>query len=119
MRAVLRQHVVIVLLVAFCVIGAVAGLIALEHRYGPIDPTDPGWKALVLNDLATPVRVRNSVEDLPISPRDSEIFVPPGPGQLHVTYQVTDPAGHRLGCLAVDLDREHTVTVLVSSMHPC
>src|SRR5260370_34516984 len=100
------------------VILAIAGA-KLEYRYGPIDPTDPGWKALVTNDLTQGVVVGDSAENLEIQPGNSEVLVSPGPGQLDAVYTVTDLNHRALGCLAVRLDRQKTVNVSVSSMRPC
>jgi hypothetical protein len=103
-------------LLAVAVFGAV---LILEDRFGPIDPTDPGWKVKVVNDLRIPIHVKNSAEDLEVAPGDSDIFVPPGPGQLHVIYTVTDSKGKTLGCLAVELDKTKTVEVNASQIKPC
>jgi hypothetical protein len=104
------------------VIGVIAVLLMLglmlsmlEHRYGPIDPTDPGWKAQVVNDLGAPIRLGG----LTIAAGRSDIVVAPGPGALHPVYKVTDGHGRRLGCLSVTLDRNQTVRVLASTIRPC
>jgi hypothetical protein len=92
-----------------------AVLIGLEHRYGPIDPTDPGWKANVVNDTGQAIHLGG----LTIAPRRSDIVVAPGPGALHPTFKVTDTHGGTIGCLSVALDREKTVTVRASTIHAC
>lgn len=96
-----------------------AGASLLESRLGPIEPTDPGWKASVMNDLGHPIHVRNSAEDLYLRPGQSDIFVPSGPGQLNVIYTVTDEHGKPLGCLSVQLDKARTVDVKASQLKPC
>lgn len=104
------------LVVALVLVGAAA---VLENQFGPIDPTDPGWKANIVNDLGRPIHVKNSAEELPLKPGERDIFVPPGPGQLNVIYTVTDEHGLTLGCLAVQLDRVRTVDVKASQLKPC
>jgi len=94
-------------------------LATLEYRYGPIDPTDPGWKVLVINDTDRPVHVKDAVEDFVIPAGQQELYVSPGPGQLNMNLSVTDEAGQTLGCLRVELDRSKTVTTFVSSMGSC
>jgi hypothetical protein len=112
----------LVLATAVVVVAAVlllATLIALEGKYGPIDPTEPGWKAQVVNDLGKPVHVKSAAEDLLIPAGQSDILASPGPGQLHVVYTVTDSSGTTLGCLTVDLDKQRTVKVNASQTRPC
>lgn len=110
-----RLAVVIGLVVFFVLLVAVV----LEHQFGPIDPTDPGWKARVVNDLGQPIHVKNAAEDLTLEPGQSDIFVPSAPGQLRVIYQVTDDRGRPLGCLDVQLDRSRTVELPASGIKPC
>ena len=102
-------------LAVISVIAVFLMLIVLEHRYGPIDPTDPGWKAQVVNNLGAPIHLGG----LTIAPGRSDIVVAPGPGALHPVYKVTDGQGRRLGCLSVTLDRNQTVRVLASTIRPC
>ena len=94
-------------------------LTALEYRFGPIEPTDPGWKVQVVNDLNQTIDVRDSAEDLTIPAGRSDIFVSTGPGQLHIVLTVMDAKHRTLGCLAVDLDRSRTVRAKASEMAPC
>ena len=108
----------VVLAVAIILTVGVVGAV-LEGRFGPIDPTDPGWKVQVTNDLNIPIHVRNSAEDIALAPGAKDIFVPPGPGQLNVTYIIADDNGQVLGCLQVKLDKTRTVTANASQMRSC
>lgn len=95
------------------------GVTVLEDRFGPIDPTDPGWKASVLNDLNAPIVVKDSGVNLTLEPGQSTIFASPGPGQLNFVLTVTDNQGRTLGCLVVHGDKQHTVTLKASQMTAC
>ncbi len=107
-------------LVAVMAVLAVALLVGfLSDTYGPIDPTDPGWKALITNDTGRAIRVKNSAGDLLIAAGQRDIIVSPGPGQIHVVYRIEDDHANVLGCLTVDLDKRKTVDVRASAMRPC
>jgi hypothetical protein len=99
------------------VLGAIAAL--LTDQFGPIDPTDPGWKARVTNDTGQAIHVKSSASDIRIETGSQDIVVSPGPGQLHVVYRITDEKGTVLGCLAVDLNKRETVNVSASAMRSC
>ncbi len=113
-RAVVAVVVALASVLAVGIIGAV-----LENTFGPIDPTDPGWKVQITNDLNIPIHVRNSAADIALAPGAKDIFVPPGPGQLNVTYVIADDEGQTLGCLKVKLDKTRTVMANASQMGSC
>lgn len=95
-------------------------LTALEYRFGPIEPTDPGWKVQVVNDLNQTIHVKDSAsEDLTIAAGRSDIFVSPSPGQRHVVLTVMDAKHRTLGCITVDLDRNRTLQAKASEMGSC
>ncbi len=116
-RAALRIAAVVSVLAGLALVVSI--LATLEYRYGPIDPTDPGWKVLVVNDTHQPVHVKDAVEDFVIPAGQQELYASPGPGQLNMNLSVTDESGQTPGCLRVELDRSKTVTTFVSSMGPC
>jgi hypothetical protein len=95
------------------------GAVMLEDRLGPIDPTDPGWKAEVTNDLGVPIHVKSSAVDLTVAPGTSEIFGSPRPGQLNFRLTITNQQGQTLGCLAVRGDKEKTIQLKASQMTIC
>jgi hypothetical protein len=101
------------------VVMLLVGAVILEDRLGPIDPTDPGWKAEVINDLGVPIHVKSSAVDLTVAPGKSEIFGSPGPGQLNFRLTITNEQGQTLGCLAVRGDKEKTVQLKASQMTIC
>lgn len=47
-------------------VAALALLVWSIDRYGPIDPTEPGWDANVVNDQSRTVTVESSAEKLSI-----------------------------------------------------
>ena len=107
------------ILAAVLAVAVLAALVQIEDRLGPIDPTDPGWKAKVTNDTGRPVHVKDSAENLLLESGESDIFVAAGPGQRHLVLTITDSAGRNLGCLTTDLDSQRTVSMNVSQMRPC
>jgi hypothetical protein len=106
---------VVIALTAVCV----GTLVVLIDRYGPVDPTEPGWRAEVVNDLPGPVRVATSTETLPIASGSSEIFVASGPGRTELDLRVISIADHARRCLEVTLEKDRTVTTNTSDAVPC
>ena len=96
----LRSRLWIGGLIVLVLLGLI-GVLILEDHFGPIDPTDPGWKARVVNDLGIPIDVRSSAVDLKLAPGESDIFASPGPGRLNFVLVITDRQGRALGCIAV------------------
>ena len=91
----------------------------LEDRLGPIDPTAPGWRAIVLNDTNQPIHVRNGSYNPLLSPGRSDMFHSGGPGQLDLVLTISDAEGQTLGCVPIRLEKKKDITVPVSSMGPC
>src|SRR5260370_35504603 len=71
-RAALRIAAVVSVLAGLALVVSI--LATLEYRYGPIDPTDPGWKVLVVNDTHQPVHVKDAVEDFVIPAGQQELY---------------------------------------------
>lgn len=113
-----RRRLLIAVAVLVLLLVGVGGQ-ALSDRFGPIDPTEAGWKARISNDTAQAIHVKNSAEDLVLAVGESDIFVSGAPGELHPVFVVTDLQGRTLGCLRVDLDRTKTVTAAASAMRRC
>src|SRR2546422_3969894 len=114
----MRSQVWIASVIGLVVLLLVGALI-LENRFGPIDPTDSGWKAKVVNDLDVPIDVKSSAVALKLAPGESDIFASPGPGQLNFILTITESHGRTLGCLVVRGNKRQTVQLMASQMTPC
>jgi hypothetical protein len=108
-----------ILLILFSIVGLLVIVNLLEYRYGPIDPTDPGWKVDIMNDLPKAIHIKNNAEDLTLQPGQHDIFVPAAPGEINPTYIIMDMNGHVMGCLTVNMDRKSTIQSRASLMHAC
>ncbi len=100
-----------------CIVVALLPVILAACDVNAVDPTDPGYKAVIANDLPVAIVVRNDQEDLPLRPGGSDVFSP-GPVNT-VRYTVTGPHGRLRGCLFVRLDARKTVRALASGLRPC
>jgi hypothetical protein len=94
--------------------------LVFEDRLGPIDPTSPGWRTIVLNDMNRPIHVRRAGDDYNplLPPARSDIFYG-GSGQLDLLLVVADGQDQTLGCIPVKLEKRTDVTVSASSIGPC
>jgi hypothetical protein len=106
---------VLLIAVATVVLGLVA---VLEDQLGPIDPTAPGWRAVVVNDTNRPIHVRSDSYNPLLLPGRSDMFHT-GAGQLDLLLTISDEQGQSLGCLLVRLDKRKDITVNASSMRHC
>jgi hypothetical protein len=82
-----------------------------------VDPTDPGYKVQIRNDLSQGLSVGDSQEVISLRPGQSDVFSP-GP-ERRARYVVTSRSGKRLGCLAVRLNGSSTVDAQTSEAQPC
>ena len=114
-RRTVRRSLSIAAAAALCL-----ALLAISlDRYGPVDPTDPGWKVRITNDTSEAVTVATSTESLKLPPAGSEIFVAPGPGKLRFTATVRHTPAAPVTCLPVALSKHRTVEASVSDAKPC
>ena len=95
------------------------GLAYTIDRYGPVNPTEPGWDVAVINDTASAVTMSSDAESLRVPAGGSEIFVAPGPGVLRFSLRVRSANLGTLTCLPVKLSKHHRVTASVSEAMPC
>jgi hypothetical protein len=116
--AAIRRYKVGLLVGAAVLVFAVA--LVFEDRLGPIDPTSPGWRTIVLNDMDRPIHVRRAGDDYNplLPPARSDIFYG-GAGQLDLLLVVADEQDQTLGCIPVKLEKRKDVSINASSVTPC
>jgi hypothetical protein len=113
---ILRWRWVFIGVAAVVIVGVLASRLL---ELGPVDPTDPGFKVSVRNDLGKPIEVKDLEEGLILQPGRSDIFEGVGPGQRFIQYKVASLQGVPLGCLNVTLDPSKTIRVNATSLTRC
>jgi predicted SPOUT superfamily RNA methylase MTH1 len=116
--ATIRRHPrrSVLIAAAACALALVA---YAQSRWGPIDPTDPGYKVAITNNLSSSVRILDSKEDVVVESGRTQILEGLGPGQRSVRYEVTTLSGGRLGCINVTLDPSKIIVAKVSPLEAC
>ena len=111
-----QRKIAILIALAIVIVGAA---VALEDRLGPLDPTAPGRRAVVVNDTNKPIHVTSNDYNPLLPPGQSDVFYPSERGQVDLRLVIGDDQGQTIGCIPVKLEQRNDVTVYVSTTGPC